>query len=486
MKKKSYNSGHKFLKGRVFSLPLVIMMLMTLPLQLSAEEINLTDAEAKEETTDLANWPKAPEISAGKAILMETSTGAVLYSKSIHERTYPAALTAVMTSMLAVTMCDLDDTVAFSHDAVFDVPAGVANIGIDQGETLTVAQCLQAILIRGACECGFALAEHAGGTRDAFVSQMNLRAAELGCTGTNFSNPVGIHSEDHYTTAYDMALIGREFFNNELLCKYSLQKILHLYPTETQKDEIIERNPLKMIEGGAYEYAGLTGAKGGYTDEAGYCLIAGASNGEMGLVAVILDDDSDARYEDAISLFEYGFSNFGIISASEYETSYDIGANVASYGTTDIMGDSRPMLSLDKNDRIVLPLTLEFDQLESNITYEGTDEGEAARIVYEYEGQYLGKCSILFGKTDAGYDFGKEELPEPEDPGRTFVFINVRMVAIISAIIVVLIFSVYGIVRSYRKYRKNHPNWRRQYRKERRSPALPKPVSKIKRNKKRR
>ncbi len=477
MIRRSAEKRKNIFKGRVLTLPLVIIMLMTFPLRASSMEIDLTQVGEEEGTTDIANWPKAPEISACCAVLMEESTGAVLYSKNSHKRAYPAALTAVMTSMLAVEMCDLDSDVVFSHDAVFDVPSGVVNIGIDAGESLTVAECLQAILIRGACECGFALAEYAGGSREAFVAQMNTRAAECGCTDTLFANPVGIHSEDHYTTAYDLALIGREFFDNELLCKYSLQKTLHLYPTETQKDEIITHNTLKMAEGGAYKYEDLIGAKGGFTDEAGYCLIAGAQRGDMKLIVVILNDDADLRYEDAISLFDYGFSDFEIINASEYEKSYDIGANVASYGATDIMGDSTPMLSLDRTDRIVLPLTLDFDELNSSITYEKTSDNEAARIVYDYEGQYLGKCSILFGEQTAIYDFGartEEEVPEETEPkGKTFVFINIRKVALISAAIVIAIFSGYGAVKSIRKYRKAHPNWRKQYRRERRKPAFP-------------
>ena len=487
MIRRSGKKRNSLFKGRVFTLPLVIIMLLSFPLRTYSMEMNLTEDEEDIGTAGIANWPKAPEISAECAVLMEESTGAVLYSKNPHRKAYPAAITAIMTSMLAVEMCDLDNEVVFSHDAVFDVPPGVVNIGIDAGEVLSVAECLQAILVRGACECGFALSEYAGGSREAFVAQMNTRAAECGCLDTSFSNPVGIHSDDHYSTAYDLALIGRDFFDNELLCKYSLQKSIHFYPTENQKDEIIVRNPLKMTEGSSYSYEGLIGAKGGYTDEAGYCLIAGAQRGDMKLIAVILNDGDDERYEDVISLFDYGFSDFKIINASEYEKSYDIGANVGSYAATDIMGDSRPMLSLDKTDRIVLPLTLDFDELESSITYENNSENEAARIVYDYEGQYLGKCSILFGEQGALYDFGaREEEKKPEEPvnpGKTFVFINIRMVALISAGIVAAIFSGYGIIRSIRKYRKAHPNWRKQYRRQRRRPVFPELVNRDKRKK---
>ena len=466
-------------KGRVFTLPLVIFMVMSFSLKALASELPQAPEESSEITTnEIVNWPKGPETSGSSVILMENSTGAILYAKNIHEKRYPAAMTAVMTGMLAAEMCDLDDMVEFSTQAVRDVPSGVVNIAIDPGESLSVGECLQAILIRGAAECGFALAEHCGGgSRDSFVALMNSRAASLGCTETNFTNPVGLHDDDHYTTAYDMALIGRDFFDNELLCKYSLQKTLHLYPSAGQKDEIIEHNASKMAIGGAYEYEYLIGARTGYTEEAGYCLIAGAEKDGVRLIAVIMDDGSDDRYKDAIDLFEYGFSNFTLVNASENEKSYDAGSSVASYGSIDIMGDSSPMFSLDKNDRILLPLTVEFSDLDSEITYDGVTGNEAARIVYSYHGTYLGKCSILFGEPSDAYDFGikpeEDTVPEKE-PGRTFVFINIAMAAAVSAVIAAGILIMMGLFKWYKRYRKVHPNWRRQYRKERHRSAFSK------------
>lgn len=465
-------SRKNIIKGRVFTLPLVLLILMTFPMRVQGAGAEAGSYEGETvETNEIENWPKGPATSGRCVILMENSTGAVLYAKNIHEKAYPAAMTAVMTSMLAAEMCDLDDMVDFTASSVYDVPPGVVNIAIGVGESMSVAECLQAVLIRGAAECSFALAEHVGGgSRDAFVAMMNSRAAALGCRETNFTNPVGLHSEDHYTTAYDMALIGRDFFENELLCKYSLQKTLHLFPTQTQGDEILEHNSSKMTPGGAYEYEYLIGARTGYTDEAGYCLIAGAEKDGIRLIAVIMDAGSDSRYEDAISLFNYGFSNFDLVSASENEKSYDLSLGVGSYGSTDIMGDSHSMLSLDKTDRVVLPLTASFPDLDSRITYENVSAGEAARIIYSYGGNYLGKCSILLGEASETYDFGiREEEPAPEETkGRTFVFINIVRVALVSLAIAGGIILLYWIRQWYKKYRKVHPNWRKQYRKERR------------------
>ena len=185
-----------------------------------------------------------------------------------------------------------------------------------------------------------------------------------------------------------------------------------------------------------------------------------------------MNDGKDERYEDAIALFDYGFSNFAMVNASDNEKAYDVGSRIGSYGTIDIMGDSRPMLSLDKTDRVLLPLTMEFSDLDSYITYEDVTDREAARIIYSYGGIYLGKCSILFGEPAESYDFG-QDAPE-ENAGeeipvrRSYVFINIVRVLAVSAAIAAAVLLIYLITKLYGRYTKKHPNWRRQYRKERR------------------
>ena len=126
-------------KGRVFTLPLVIFMVLSFSLKSVASELPEDAPETSEiETNEIVNWPKGPETSGRSVILMENSTGAILYAKNIHERCYPAAMTAIVTSMLGAEMCDLDDKVEFSTQAVRDVPSGVVNIAIDPGEYLSV------------------------------------------------------------------------------------------------------------------------------------------------------------------------------------------------------------------------------------------------------------------------------------------------------------------------------------------------------------
>ena len=181
------------------------------------------------QSNQVENWPTGPVVGAEAAVLMEADTGAILYEKNIHMKEYPASTTKLLTTLIASEQCDMDEIVTFSHDAVFDTPRDSSHIAMDVGQELTMEQCLNAILIRSANEVSFAVAEHITGTSDwsVFADMMNRRAKELGCLDSHFANPNGLPDENHYTTAYDMAMIGRAFFANEMLkmpyCSYALR-----------------------------------------------------------------------------------------------------------------------------------------------------------------------------------------------------------------------------------------------------------------------
>ena len=179
-------------------------------------------AEAEErkseeiQSNSIAGWPQGPAIGAEGAILMEADSGTVLYAKNIHEHLYPASITKLLTGLLAYEKLSMDDMVEFSETAVF---SGSSSIGIDPGEALTVEQSLYALMVASANEVAAGLAEKMGGSLDKFPDMMNSRAESLGCTDSHFTNPHGLFNEEHYTSAYDMALIAREYFSHEELAK---------------------------------------------------------------------------------------------------------------------------------------------------------------------------------------------------------------------------------------------------------------------------
>lgn len=372
----------------------------------------------------VANWPTGPVVSAESAILMDADTGAILYAKNIHQKEYPASTTKILTTLIASERCSMDEIVDFSYDAVHDIDPGSNHIAIDPGEQLTMEECLNAILIRSANEVSFAVAEHISGTTwQDFASIMNERAKELGCVDSNFVNPNGLPNENHYTSAYDLAMIGRAFFANEALCKMTMTHMLHISPSERQPDDIMEVNKMELIPGGKYAYPYLVGCKTGYTDVARSTLVSCAEKAGMKLICVVMKDENPNYYEDTIALFDYGFSNFQRVNISQTETRYNIENAGSFYSGNDIFGNSTPILELNQTDCITLPNTITFQDAVSNISYDNTEPGQVAVITYTYNNVVLGTASLDFTAAENGSSVFRDNTVETaeatEETGET-------------------------------------------------------------------
>ena len=449
----------------------------THPLFVSATDM-MEQAESRKnlpvETNEIPNWPEGPAIGAEGAILMEANTGTILYGKNIHQKLYPASTTKILTCLIAAEQADLNDIITMSDEAVFSVPPDGSKIWLDVGEQLTVDQALQAILIASANDASNGVAELIGGSLEGFADIMNKRAKELGCINSHFVNSNGLYDENHYTTAYDLATIGRAFFNNELLCKYSSTPKLHLTPTATQPDDIIEFSKNKLYAGGEYEYEYLVGSKTGYTDEARQTLVSCAEKNGMKLICVIFKEETPYQYEDTVNLFNYGFGNFQRINIAESDSEYVID-NANFFNTNnDIFGSSKPILSLNKEDYIVLPNTADLSDTDSSISYDVTEENQIASINYTYEGVKVGSVSVdLATEAVSTYQFESAVSGTTEDgngkPENTVIFINVKLViywVLGIAGCFIAIFVLRALLNNYhfgkkrrRKFRKN----RRRY-----------------------
>ena len=163
-------------------------------------------------------WPEGPEIDSPSAIVIEINSGTVLYENNSDEVNYPASITKIMTVMLALENCELDEVVTFSEDSIRETPRDSSHIWRDIGEHMTMEECLYAIMLESANECAYAVAEHVGqklgGDYQTFIELMNSRAKELGCTNTHFANANGLPDKQHVTSAHDMALISAEAYTN--------------------------------------------------------------------------------------------------------------------------------------------------------------------------------------------------------------------------------------------------------------------------------
>ncbi len=255
----------------------------------------------------------APEVVADSAILMDIDTGVILYEKNIHKRQYPASVTKLLTCLVAAENSELTDIVTFSREAVFGIEKGSSNIGIDEGEQLTMEECYYGALLTSANEVSSGIAEHVGGSIEGFAEMMNAKVQELGGVDSHFVNANGLHDDNHYTSAYDMALIGQAFAQNKMLLDISGTAFYHINATPTQKDEIDLRNHHRMLPdcelSGRYPYEYMIGGKNGYTDMARLTLVTFAKKDGHRLVCVVLKDEAKPNhYLDTIALFNYGFA----------------------------------------------------------------------------------------------------------------------------------------------------------------------------------
>lgn len=382
------------------------------------------EAEARKllpvQSNEISGWPQGPAIGAKAAILMEASTGTVLYAKNIDERLYPASTTKIMTCLLAIENAELDEVVTFSHDAVFSIDRGSSNIGMDVGESITMEQALHGILILSANEVANAVGEHIAGDAESFVQMMNDRVAELGLENTHFCNAHGLHNEEHYTSARDLALIAREFFSHETLAEISGTTYCTFEATATQPDSFSLATKNQLVKGKEREYEYLVGSKTGYTSDARQTLVSCARKDGMELICVILMEESPHQFTDTVELFDYGFQNFSKVNIAANDTKYQM--NNTGFFTTgaDVFGNSTPFIDLDDSCSVVLPNGASFEDLTSELIYESSYENSLATVEYSYNGNSVGRTYLqIQDPAFATFAFGDEAAPDASDSSDT-------------------------------------------------------------------
>ena len=223
------------------------------------------------------------EINCQSAVLMDKNTGVVIYQKNPDEKKFPASTTKIMTALLVLEKTkDLNQKIKMSHDAIYNLEPGSSHIAMNEGETLTLEQALYGLLVASANEVANALAEYVSGDIENFCKLMNQRAKELGCKNTNFLNAHGFHNENHYTSAYDLALIMRKATEFQKFNEIINTERYEIPPTEKQSQTRVLYNTDKMIHSnGKYFYKNLIGGKTGYTDEAKHTLVSYAKKDDM-------------------------------------------------------------------------------------------------------------------------------------------------------------------------------------------------------------
>jgi len=271
------------------------------------------------------------DIFSEGAILMNASTGQILFEKNAQKKLYPASTTKILTALLIEEKFNLDEEVVIDPESPFTIGA---RIYVNEDEIFTIEQLLNALLIDSANDVANALAIHHSGSIEEFSKKMNEKAKTLGAINSNFVNPSGLHNKDHYTTAFDLGQIAKEFYKNDMLMSI-VKKSTYSIPPTNKVDEtryLKSSNKFLYSESSNYlldyrdqqifaKFDLVTGMKTGYTDAANNCLITSATNGEKELISVILNATGRNSYTDSRKLIEFGFNEFRI---KKYFTKNDI------------------------------------------------------------------------------------------------------------------------------------------------------------------
>ncbi len=314
------------------------------------------------------DWPEGIEINAEGGIVMDADSGTILYEKNIHNLYYPASITKILTALIVLEECNMDEIVTFSYDAVHNVESGSTSAGLDTGDQLSVKDCLYALILKSANEVANALAEHVSGSIEAFAEKMNERAAELGCVDSHFANPSGLNDPDHYVSAYDMALICKAALQNEDFVKIDSALYYELPPTKYNPDGLTIYPGHKMLKKSLPEYyEGCFGGKTGYTLLAGNTLVTFATRDDMTLIVVILDG-LQTHYADTKSLLDFGFNNFQTVSAREYDTTYipvENDLSIAGLSTSELSS-----IQMDKDSKITFPRSGGLASITSQLSFD--------------------------------------------------------------------------------------------------------------------
>lgn len=341
------------------------------------------------------DWPEAPPIQAESGILIDGNTGAVLYEKNADQAYFPASITKILTALVVIENSNLDDMVTCSKNAIFNVEAKSSNAGLSEGDSLSVRDCLYALLVNSANEAANALAEHVAGSMEAFAGMMNEKAAELGCTNSNFANPSGLNNEKHYSTARDMSLIAKAAFENPDFREINATTYYKLPPTiqDTEGLKMYVHHKM-MLKSQSVYYPGIIGGKTGYTTLAGNTLVTGAERDGMRLITVILKGSTPAYYTDTSSLLDFGFNSFKNVNADDHEsTYYTVDNDLMILG---LNSGKEPPLRLESN-LITIPKAAEFSDVTSSLNYDlsgSSPDRAVAKVLYSY-GDYNAGTAYL-------------------------------------------------------------------------------------------
>lgn len=379
-------------------------------------------------------------LASGSAVLMDAKTGIILYDKDMHNIGYPASMTKVMTTLLALENTSPTDVITHSNNAITGIESGSSSIGMRIGEEMTMEDAVHGIMLSSANEVSMAVAEEVSGTTEDFAKMMTAKAKEVGALNTNFMNPHGLHSEEHYTTPYDMALIMREAVQNEVFANL-ISTTTYTVPTTNIVDE--ERNLYNsnrlISKTSDYYYENVVGSKTGYTSKAGNTLVTYAKDGDIELLVCIMQGSGSANvYTDTRKLLDFGFNQYNLSSIFDKSSYSSLAKVVQTYNEKQVeLGD---IYITAKNSILTqIPKTITSSDIEQVTNIKNPLEGPISNgdvvgnIDFLYNDNLMYSVDLISETSISTIPIEELEAEEKKERTREFIISTIKKVAMVIA-----------------------------------------------------
>ncbi|SEP55030.1 D-alanyl-D-alanine carboxypeptidase [Lachnospiraceae bacterium NE2001] len=394
----------------------------------------------------------APIINAASAIVMDVDTGDILYEKYAHEKHYPASITKVLTCLLAVENGNVNDVLTVSENVMSQVEMDSSRIGLEAGEQLTLRDALYGMMLNSGNECALTIGEYIAGSTEGFADMMNERIKTLGCTDSHFVNPNGIHNDDHYTSCYDMALIGCAAYQYPEFKKLISSQTYTIPETNKNEERVLwQENRLIYSGNGEYYYQYCTGGKTGYTETALATLISFAERDGRRLVTVVMKcNPTTESYLDTIKLDEFCFNKYKLCKPL-----VDFELPNVNNTSSSLLGNyyadldhELPEYYVNSSYSFYIRSHVSDDEVEKQIEFYDKPIGNlAGKIRFYYNGFELGASDItvkvpfiLATSTDA--IVAEKSIPAPEPVVKKYIMRVIYILAGLIAIALIILLYI--------------------------------------------
>ncbi|SEQ16569.1 D-alanyl-D-alanine carboxypeptidase [Lachnospiraceae bacterium RM5] len=438
-----------------------------------------------------------PEIYAECGVLLDASTNTVLYDKNCHQQMYPASITKILTTLVALEEGNLTDMVHYYHYDVYSLEYGDAHIGRQEGEELSLKDSLYAVMLASANECSYAVAEYVARKTDAYTEKietmkkekggaepddeaksiaaievfsdiMNERAKKAGALNSNFCNPNGLFNENHYTSCYDMAMITKDAIKNDTFLEIESNTTYQIPATNLQPETQYIANRHKMLyPDNENYYEGILGGKTGFVTQSGNTLVTFVKRGDTTLISVVMNSNAQNVYNDTKLLLDYGFNNYSDINPSESEKCLSDTNDEINASLKDSLKDYYECLSYDTSSKCILPNNISLSdctkKIESCINFTDINSldlstcptTDACCIGYYYNNIKVGNLHIKLDNKKASEIKKKIQTKHEEkiSKEKKSNFIKKLLKILIFIIILLIIIYVIGIILINRRHK---------------------------------